>query len=146
MEIYEILARDLPDFSVGIATHEEIDRLNILEATRLAMQRAVDGLKTPPDFILVDGFDPRLKNLPAEAVTKGEDISLSIAAASIIAKVTRDKIMEESNQKYPEYGFEKHKGYGTQLHQKALHRYGPCAIHRQSFKPIEKLNSAQKER
>lgn len=121
-------------YSVASASVEEIEKVNILNATFIAMQRAFDGLqKVNPDFALVDGN--RLPDLPVEtmAVVKGDSCSESIAAASILAKVSRDRFMRQMAQEYPQYFFEKHKGYGTKLHVEMIKKYGPSPIHRLSF-------------
>jgi len=121
-------------FGIGQATHEEIDEINILQATFLAMRRAVEGLSLLPDIILVDG-PKEIPNLLTEqkAIIDGDALVLSIAAASIIAKVERDSIMRTYHQQYPQYGFDKHKGYGTALHQAMVKQNGPCPIHRKTF-------------
>lgn len=121
------------DYCIATASAEEIDELNILNATFLAMNRAVNGLSVKPDFALVDGN--RLPGLPCEGqtVVKGDSLSASIAAASILAKVARDRYMQELDQRYPEYLFAKHKGYGTKLHYEMVARYGLCPEHRKSF-------------
>lgn len=124
---------------VGIISHEEIDRMGIQQANYLAMAKAIEALHLTPDYLLVDGF--RLPGVaqPALRIVKGDQRSLSIAAASIVAKVTRDRIMLELAERYPHYGFERHKGYYTQEHLEALERHGPCAIHRRSFAPIAQI-------
>ena len=120
-------------YSIAFATVEEIESLNILNATMLAMKRAVEGLKVRADYALIDGNRlPRL-DIPAEYVIKGDANSMSIAAASILAKVSRDRLCYEYAEKYPVYGFDKHKGYGTKAHTEAILKYGPCEIHRLSF-------------
>ena len=124
---------------VGMASVAEIDAINILNATFLAMQRAVATLPTPPAFALIDGNRVPKLPCPAEAIIKGDSLSLSIAAASIIAKVTRDRIMVGHDAAYPAYGFARHKGYGTAFHQEALERHGPSPLHRRSFAPIAAL-------
>ena len=124
---------------VGEATVEEIDQLNILAATKLAMQRAYEQLPPTIQIALVDGNQPPALPCRTIPVIKGDSKSLSIAAASVIAKVTRDRQMEDYSQTYPEYGFEKHAGYGTKAHQDALATFGITPIHRQSFAPIKKL-------
>lgn len=125
---------------IGIATAEEIDRLNIWQATQLSMRRAMAALPSVPEFALVDG---KLKpaGLPCDArpIIGGDGISLSIAAASIFAKVTRDRMMDDYAREYPQYGFERHAGYGTKQHQMALTEHGPCPIHRTSYAPIRAL-------
>ncbi|MBR7120879.1 MAG: ribonuclease HII [Lentisphaeria bacterium] len=123
--------------SVASASPEEIDRLNILRATHLAMRRAVSGIKEA-DFVLVDGL-PVQFTLPSRNIVKGDAKCASIAAASIIAKVTRDREMVELDRIYPEYGFAKHKGYGTAEHLEALKKFGPLPVHRKSFRPVYEL-------
>ena len=120
-------------YSVGQASPEEIDELNILNATMLAMRRAIEGLPKKADFALIDGNCARGIELPHKTVISGDALSVSIAAASILAKVTRDRICLENDREYPEYGFAKHKGYGTKDHMDALRRLGPCLLHRRSF-------------
>lgn len=124
---------------VGIVSAAEIDTLNILQATFRTMERAVSALPLPPRFALIDGNRAPKLSCPCRTVIAGDSLSLSIAAASIIAKVTRDRIMTEMEQLYPGYGFAAHKGYGTAAHSAALARLGPCAEHRRSFKPIAAL-------
>ncbi|MET0181606.1 MAG: ribonuclease HII [Caulobacterales bacterium] len=121
---------------VGIASVDEIDLMNIYQATFLAMRRAVEALSQAPVAALVDGNALPPLPCPAEAIIDGDAHVASISAASIIAKVTRDRMMADYCAEYPGYGFSKHKGYGVPAHQEALHRLGPCAIHRRSFKPI----------
>jgi len=138
--LYEELTRDSQVYwGVGFAEVGEIDELNILRATHLAMERAALALSVRPAFCLIDGLDVPGFPLEAKGVVKGDGISLSIAAASIIAKVTRDRRMQELADEFPVYGFAKHKGYGTQIHMKALREYGPCREHRRSFAPVAKL-------
>lgn len=125
------------DYGIGIAENVEIDRHNILRATFLAMQRAINGLKAKPEVILIDGHLAPSFGIPTIPIVKGDSKSVSIAAASILAKVTRDRIMNQWDEKFPQYGFKEHKGYGTAKHLKALHSYGPCSIHRTTFEPIK---------
>ena len=125
--------------SVGIASTEEIDRLNNLRATHLAMARAVEGLSLRPDFCLVDGLPVKGLPVPHRAIVKGDGRSLSIAAASVLAKVTRDRMMTEADAEFPQYGFAKHKGYGTKVHMEALRKHGPCPLHRRSFAPVSQM-------
>jgi len=128
-------------WGVGIVSEKVIDKINILEATKLAMQKAIKNLK--PDFLLLDG-NFKIKSLvPQKSIIKGDQKVISISAASIIAKVTRDRIMGKLHKKYPQYRFDRHKGYGTQLHIKMLKKYGTCLIHRKSFQPISKLLNIQ---
>lgn len=120
-------------YGIGYASVGEIEGLNILEASLLAMRRAVGGLSTPPDELLIDGSTARGFNVPARAVIGGDSLVPAISAASILAKVSRDGYMEELALKYPEYGFDRHKGYGTRAHYEALDKYGPCPAHRDIF-------------
>lgn len=120
-------------FNVAFATEKEIDEVNILNATFLAMKRAVEGLSLRPDLVLIDGNREPALDLPTKTIVKGDSLSMSIAAASILAKVERDRLMKKLSEKYPSYGFEKHKGYGTKLHLEAIKRYGLAEIHRKSF-------------
>jgi ribonuclease HII len=126
-------------WSVAIADCGEIDRLNILRATHLAMRRAAESLDPPPDHCLIDGLPVRDFPIPHDAIVKGDGISLSIAAASIIAKVTRDRMMQEIDREFPQFGFAKHQGYGTKEHLEALRIHGPCRHHRRSFQPVAQL-------
>lgn len=121
---------------------EEIDRINILEATREGMRRSVNGLSCKPDAVLIDGLPVPKFPLPQEALVKGDSRSFSIAAASVIAKVTRDRLMMDAARKYPHYGFDRHKGYGTRQHLEALRKHGPCPLHRRSFAPVAQLELA----
>ncbi|MBX7208899.1 MAG: ribonuclease HII [Verrucomicrobiaceae bacterium] len=115
---------------------DEIDRVNILQATWVAMRRAVDGLPVKPDAALIDGTAVRDFPVHHRALVGGDGLSFSIAAASVIAKVTRDRLMRALAMKHPEYGFDEHKGYGTPRHLEALRRHGPCPVHRRSFEPV----------
>lgn len=136
----EITAHPHVVYAIGISDVPQIDRINILQATFLAMQSAVAALPTEPDFLLIDGnrFPPF--PYPAEAIVEGDARSVSIAAASILAKVTRDRIMEEFDKQWPAYGFKRHKGYGTEEHLQAIRMFGPCPIHRKSFEPMKSLS------
>ena len=121
-------------YHVAYASVEEIEEHNILEATYIAMNRAIEGLSTAADFALIDGNRiPRDIKIPCETVVKGDAKSMSIAAASVLAKVSRDRLMLEIDREYPEYNFKKHKGYGTAEHVAAIKEYGPCPVHRMSF-------------
>ncbi len=135
----EIIGHPGIQWAVGIADCMEIDRLNILRATHLAMARAAEGLATKPAICLIDGLPVPGFPMPSQAVVKGDSISLSIAAASILAKVTRDRIMADLDVEFPEYGFALHQGYGTRAHLAALQRHGPCPQHRRSFRPVAQL-------
>lgn len=132
-ELFPIILEKAICTSVAFASVEEIEELNILNATFLAMQRAVEGLKIPTDFALIDGNRTPKLNIPANAVVKGDAKSMSIAAASVLAKVSRDRLMLEYDKLYPEYNFAKHKGYATKQHYEAIANYGICNIHRKSF-------------
>ncbi len=131
--LYDVIKETALSYSIAFATVEEIEEMNILQATMLAMKRAVEGLKIPADFAMIDGNKIPPLQIPAEFIIKGDGNSMSIAAASILAKVTRDRLCIEYDRKYPQYGFAKHKGYGTKQHREALLEYGPCEIHRRSF-------------
>ena len=123
-------------WAVATADRAEIDQLNILRATHLAMRRAVEALDPQPEHCLIDGLPVRGFPLPYDAIVKGDGLSLSIAAASIIAKVTRDRLMQEIDREFPQFGFAKHQGYGTKAHLEALRIHGPCCHHRRSFQPV----------
>jgi ribonuclease HII len=122
---------------VGIVEPAEIDRINILQASLLAMAISVQNLDSPPDFLMIDGTFLISFDLPQKAIPKGDSLSISIAAASIVAKVTRDRIMKEYAKAYPEFDFAKHKGYPTKAHRQAIRKHGVCPIHRQSFKGVK---------
>ena len=132
-------------YGIGIVDVEVIDQINILQATFVAMQQAVAALKKIPDYLLVDGNQlPQFSipvPIPVQGLVQGDGLSLSIAAASVIAKVTRDRILEELDLKWPQYGFKQHKGYATEKHQQAIFQFGPCPIHRKSFEPVKSLVS-----
>ena len=132
-ELFPIIKEQAIAYGIGLASHQEIDEINILQATFLAMQRAIDQLEGKADFALIDGNREKDFGLPVMTVVKGDSRSASIAAASILAKVTRDDILEEQAKLYPEYGFEINKGYGTKAHYDALRTYGPSPIHRRTF-------------
>lgn len=131
--LFEVVKETALAFCIAEASVEEIDRLNILEADLLAMRRAIAGLQVPADYALIDGNIARDFQIPARAVIGGDAISPSIAAASILAKVHRDRLCEELDRAYPQYGIAKHKGYGTKAHIDALRQYGPSPIHRKKF-------------
>ncbi|MBJ7257332.1 MAG: ribonuclease HII [Akkermansiaceae bacterium] len=138
--LYERLTND-PEiyWAVATAEREEIDRINILRATHLAMRRAAEALVPIPAYCLIDGLPVNPFPLPHDAIVKGDGKSLSIAAASIIAKVTRDRIMREIDREFPQFGFAKHQGYGTKAHLEALRIHGPCRHHRLTFQPVAQL-------
>lgn len=127
-------------WAISHAEVDEIDSVNILKSTHAAMVRAAEALCPKPDFCLIDGLDVPGFPLPSEGIVKGDGKSFSIAAASILAKVSRDRLMLQYAVMYPEYGFERHKGYGTKQHLEALRKHGPCPIHRKSFAPVAQLN------
>lgn len=132
-ELFEVICEKAVAYAVESVDEQVIDEINILNATFLAMNRAVERLAPQPDFVLIDGNRIRNMVLPHETLVKGDSKSISIAAASILAKVSRDRFIREQAKLYPEYGFDKHKGYGTAEHTEALRKYGPCPIHRRSF-------------
>lgn len=132
--LFDIIIEKAVAYSIAYGTLEEIEQYNILEATYIAMNRAIDGLNIKADFALIDGNRvPKDIKIPCETVIKGDSKSYSIAAASILAKVTRDRLMLEYDKKYPQYLFAQHKGYGTKAHYEAIKQYGVCEIHRLSF-------------
>ena len=132
--LFDVIKEKAVSWCIAYGSLEEIEEFNILEATFLAMNRAIEGLDIKADFALIDGNRvPRGISIPCETVVKGDSHSMSIAAASILAKVARDRLMMEYDKKYPQYNFKKHKGYGTKVHVEALRTYGPCPYHRPSF-------------
>ncbi len=132
-ELFPIIKEQAIAYGIGLADHEEIDQINILQATFLAMDRALAQLPVKPQFALIDGNREKDFGLPVKTVVKGDSLSANIAAASVLAKVTRDDIMEQVALEYPGYGFEVHKGYGTKAHYAAIAQLGPSPIHRMSF-------------
>ncbi len=132
-ELLPIIKEKAVAYSIAFADHQEIDRINILQATFLAMQRAIDGLSVKPDFALIDGNREKDFGLPVQTIVQGDGRSASIAAASILAKVTRDDLMDQLAKEYLGYGFEVHKGYGTKAHYEALAQLGPSPVHRMTF-------------
>ena len=137
--LYDVIIQRARGVAVGVATEQEIDCLNILQATRLAMRRALASLAPPADCLLIDAMTLPDLAIPSRAIIKGDMLSVSIAAASIVAKVTRDRMMAVYHLTYPEYNFLSHKGYGTEEHLQQLAQYGPCAIHRRTFAPVAQL-------
>lgn len=132
-ELFPIIQEQAVAFGIGVASEKEIDEINILQATFLAMKRALEKLSVRPDLALIDGNRETDFGVPAKTVVKGDSLSASIAAASILAKVSRDNYMMELAQKYPQYGFDIHKGYGTKAHYQALREFGPSEVHRMTF-------------
>ena len=132
-ELVPIIKEKAIAYGIAFADEKEIDTINILQATFLAMERAVGLLSVKPDMLLIDGNREKDFGIPAETIVKGDSRSISIAAASVLAKVTRDDLLLEMAEQYPQYGFEIHKGYGTKAHYQALTEFGPCPIHRMSF-------------
>ena len=132
-ELYPIIQEQAIAYGIGFASEKEIDEINILQATFLAMQRALDQLSVKPDLALIDGNREKDFGIPVKTVVKGDSLSLNIAAASVLAKVTRDDLMLEMAKQYPEYAFDVHKGYGTKAHYAALTAHGPSPIHRMTF-------------
>jgi ribonuclease HII len=135
--LYKTIFAEAQGVGIGIIGQEEIDRINILQATLKAMALAIENLSTPPDFILIDGSQGLRLPISQKPIRKGDQLCNSIAAASIIAKVTRDRMMLECHQKYPQYNFAKHKGYGTKEHRKAIEKFGICELHRKTFRGVK---------
>lgn len=135
-ELFEIIKKEAISIGIGIIDNDIIDKVNILEATKLSMKEAINNLSVKPDFIIIDHV--KLDLINSESFTKGDQLSLSIAAASVIAKVTRDNLMKEYDKLYPEYDFVNNQGYGTKKHLDALNKYGPTKIHRLTFKKVKK--------
>ncbi len=132
-ELYDIITARAVSYGIAFASEQEIDEINILQATFLAMERAMQALSPQPELALIDGNRAKDFGLPVRTIVKGDSLSASIAAASILAKVTRDRLMEEYDAQYPQYGFAVHKGYGTKRHYAALREFGPSPIHRKTF-------------
>jgi ribonuclease HII len=139
--LFEIIKTDVLSWSVGVASVEEIDELNILQATLLAMQRAVNGLAIQPEKVLIDGNRVPSLLIPAQAIIKGDINVKAISAASILAKVERDRIMVDYHNKYPDFSFHLHKGYGTQQHLAEIEQFGILPIHRKTFNPVKTMLS-----
>ena len=132
----ELIGHSEISWAIGVVDHLEIDQINILRATHKAMRMAIEALPGPPEHVLIDGLPVSPFPFPQTAIVDGDCISLSIAAASVIAKVTRDMMMRDFCARFPEYCFSQHKGYSTELHLTKLHELGPCEIHRRSFEPV----------
>ena len=135
--LYGVIHTEAQGIGIGIIGQEEIDSLNILQATLKAMAMAIENLPTPPDFVLIDGPHGPKVPIPQRPIRKGDQICNSIAAASIVAKVTRDRMILECHQKYPQYNFAKHKGYGTKEHRMAIEKFGICELHRKTFRGVK---------
>jgi ribonuclease HII len=135
--LYKTILEKAQGVGIGIIGQEEIDRLNILEAALKAMALAIENLPLPPDFVLIDGPHGLKVSIPQKPIRKGDQLCNSIAAASIVAKVTRDRMMLECHQKFPQYNFAKHKGYGTKEHQRAIEKFGVCELHRKTFRGVK---------
>ena len=142
-ELYDIIMRDAIDVGIGIVDHKIIDQINIYQASKVAMCKALENLENVPDHVLIDAMPLYDKYPKSTPLIKGDTLSSSIMAASIVAKVTRDRIMDEMALKYPGYGFEKHKGYPTKYHLEKLEELGPSPIHRMTYKPLNKNNYRQ---
>ena len=139
-KIFSLILQQAAAVGIGVVDAREIDRLNILRASLKAMEQAVQNLSLSPDFLLIDGIHSLTLPLAQRAIPKGDQRCQSIAAASIVAKVTRDRLMLAYHDEYPQYNFARHKGYGTREHLQAIRQYGCCPLHRQSFKPIYQLS------
>lgn len=131
--LFDVIKETSVAYSIAFASVEEIEEMNILNATMLAMKRAVDGLQSKADYAMIDGNRLPSLDIDSECIVKGDAKSMSIACASILAKVSRDRLLYKYAEEYPQYHFDKHKGYGTKLHVEALQEYGPCPYHRMSF-------------
>jgi len=136
-QLYKTIFAGAEGVGIGIIGQEEIDRINILQATLKAMALAIENLPHPPDFILIDGSQGLTLPIPQKPIRKGDRLCNCIAAASIIAKVTRDRMMSECHQKYPQYNFARHKGYGTKEHRRAIEKFGVCELHRKTFRGVK---------
>lgn len=140
-EYYDIIIKEAIDYHIEVIDHVMIDRINIYEATKLAMIKALRALQPAPAIGLIDAVQLRDESIRTEAIIKGDDKSLAIAAASVLAKVKRDELMQEIHEVFPVYSFDKNSGYGTKAHLDALRNYGPCEYHRRSFSPVKELLS-----
>ena len=138
-DLYGIIRQRASAWAVGIVDPGTIDRINILEATRAAMLAALEGLGAPPELVLTDFVEVRGLGYPQQNLVRGDQRSASVAAASIVAKVTRDRLMEEADRAFPQYGFARHKGYATEEHRAALEQHGPCDLHRRTFGSVWEL-------
>ncbi len=138
-KLFDEICKAAEAVGVGIVSEKIIDRVNILQAAYLAMRKAIEGLSVRPEYLLVDGWKLPGVDIPQLAIIGGDNLSMSIASGSIIAKVTRDRIVTRQDKLFPQYGFAAHKGYPTKKHIEALRKYGPCKFHRRSFKPVRAL-------
>ena len=138
-KLFMEIQRNSISYGVGIISNEIIDQINILNATKEGVLQAINRLKYVPDFVLLDALNVKKLNVPQKGIVKGDQYVNVISAASIVAKVVRDRIMVYYHSLYPQYGFNKHKGYGTKEHIEAIKNYGPCPIHRRSFKPVSEF-------
>lgn len=136
--LYEIIKQDALSIGLGVAEASIVDAVNVLQATLIAMKEAISNLSITPDYLLIDGTHRIFLSIPQETIVRGDSLSLSVASASIIAKVSRDRIMEIYHRQFPQYNFLKNKGYGTGEHREAIKKYGHCKIHRRSFRIKEK--------
>ena len=136
-DLYPVILSEALGVGVGIVGPEEIDRVNILQATLKAMILAIENLPLSPDFLLIDGTQGVRFSIPQKSIPKGDRLSNSIAAASIVAKVTRDRMMDEIHPRFPQYNFARHKGYGTKEHRQAIRRFGICELHRKTFRGVK---------
>lgn len=141
-KVFDLVQRAGVPFGLGSVPHATIDEVGIVQATRMAMAQAVEALPSQPDFLLIDALTLPTMDLPQKGIIRGDQLSFSIACASIMAKVTRDRQMTELDSVYPGYGLARHKGYGTRQHLQCLGKLGPCAIHRRSFAPVIQLRLA----
>lgn len=142
-KLYDVIIDDAISYCIVVIEPDEIDKINIYEASRRGMVEAVKALQPSPQVVLTDAMPLREKGIADIALIKGDHKSISIAAASILAKVYRDRLMDDYDALYPEYGFKKHKGYVTKVHKEALKKYGPCPIHRQSYRPVQEVLQKQ---
>ncbi|MGM9969573.1 MAG: ribonuclease HII [Anaeroplasma sp.] len=144
-ELYKIIVKEAIDYKVVFVSVKDVDDLNIYQATKKGMLEAINSLKIQPDFVLVDAMPMNELEIEHNSLIHGDALSASIAAASILAKVTRDRYMEKMDIKYPNYGFKNNKGYGTKEHLEALEKYGPCKIHRKTYSPVSKYYAMEKQ-
>ncbi|MDE6240918.1 MAG: ribonuclease HII [Anaeroplasmataceae bacterium] len=142
-ELFKIIIKNAIDYKIVFISEKDVDELNIYQATKKGMLEAIGGLNTQPDYALIDAMPLGELKIPHNSIIHGDARCASVAAASILAKVTRDEYMEKMDVKYPNYGFKKHKGYGTKAHLEALEKYGPCEIHRKTYAPVSKFFSKQ---